>query len=213
MFLTVEVIEDACPTRATVFARTWVHSLGAVNDGGPGVAYGVTPMTQVTLPSGQRYGASGGEQSQEIKTFGDSQPFRAFVVVRNPGGFGAPCSDTDPQKGGLTANTAEAFVRYVEGLPGATVSTEPATIGGRTGVRLDVAIDPGLECRADGMQAFHPENLADEFTWAFVPGEVESLYILQMDAATTFLLWYQGSAAEEQAVLESIEFIDALPVP
>ena len=212
LFLTLDLIEDACADRATVFARTWVHSLGAVNDGGPGVAYGVTPMTQMTLPTGQRMAAEGGEQSQVVKTFGDVQPFRAFVVVRNPGGFGAPCSTSDTQKADI-AHTTEAFTTYVEGLPGAAVTTTTTQVGGRPAVRLDVSIDAAVDCASGSIEAFHPENLADTYAWAFEPGEVQPLYIVQMDAATTFLLWFQGTADEHGAVIDSIQFIDKLPMP
>ncbi|MBI2781154.1 MAG: hypothetical protein HYX55_05100 [Chloroflexi bacterium] len=212
LFLTLTLVADACPNRAAVFARTWVHSLGAVNDGGPGVNYGVTPMIQMALPTGQRYGMDGGEQAPEIKTFGDVQPFRAFVVVRNPGGFGAPCSATDTKKMNV-ARTTDAFVTYVKGLPGATVQTSTTMIGGRPAVRLGVSIDPAVKCLPSGIQAFHPEKLTDTFDWWFNPGEVQPLYIVQMDASTTFLLWYQGTADEERAVLASIKFIDKLPTP
>jgi hypothetical protein len=212
LFLTLELIQDTCAARSTALARTWVHSLGAVNDGGPGVVIGATPMTQVNLPTGQRYGASGGSQSQEIKTFGEVAPFRAFVVVRNPGGFGAPCSATDTKKVDI-GHTTDAFVTYVKGLPGATVQTSTTTIGGRPAVRLGVSIDPGVKCLPDGIASFHPEDLTDTFYWWFNPGEVQPLYIVQMDASTTFLLWYQGTADEERTVLASIKFINNLPTP
>ena len=76
----------------------------------------------MTLPTGQRYGMGGGEQAPEIKTLGDAEPFRAFIAIRNPGGFGDPCSTTDTQKSTITPTT-DALIDYVEGLPGATVTT------------------------------------------------------------------------------------------
>ena len=212
LFLTFNLIEDACAARATTLARTWVHSLGAVNDGGPGVAYGLTPMVRVDLPTGQRYGANGGQEVQEITTFSGGPPNRAFVVVRNPGGYGAPCAVPNTEAGDIEHTTA-AFVVYVKGLPGATVKTSSTTIDGRPAVKLDISIAKDVPCGPDGIQAFHPEDLTDQLKWAFNPAEVESLYIVQMDADTTFLLWYQGSDAEEIAVLESIDFLDKLPTP
>lgn len=213
LFLTLQLIADDCPARAAVFARTWVRSHGAVNDGGPGVNYGVTPMIQMTLPTGQRYGMGGGEQGPDIGTFGDQLPYRAFVVIRNPGGFGAPCAATDTQKIDV-AHTTAAFAAYLDALPGVNLTTSDTTIGGRSAVRMDVAVDPGVKCRAGGnISAFHVEKLTDEAFWELGAGQVETFYIVQIDATTTFLLWYQGTAAEETAVLDSITFIDKLPTP
>jgi hypothetical protein len=212
LYLTLELIDDTCADRATVFARTWVRSLGAVNDGGHGVIYGVTPMTEVTLPLGQRLAAVSGEQWQEVKTFGDVEPFQAFVVVGDPGGFGAPCSTDDTAKQAI-APTTDAFVAYVEGLPGAGVQTAAAEIDGRPAVRLDVAIDSGVDCPSGTIEAFHPQDEADTFLWPFSPGELQRLYIVQIDASTTFMLWYQGNSDTEQQVIASIKFIDALPTP
>jgi hypothetical protein len=214
LFLTLTLIEDACPARSAALARTWVHSLGAVNDGGPGVLYGMDPDMQLAVPTGQRYGLGGGDHAAQLMTYGgDVEPFRAFVAVKNPGGFGAPCASGDAKKIDIP-HTTQDFVTYVKELPGATVTTSDATIGGRPGVRLDVSIDPNVSCNlTDGIKAFHPELLSDSAMWPFNPGEVETLYILQMDAANTLLLWYQGSADEEVAVLDSVRFIDKLPTP
>lgn len=212
LFLTLELIEDACANRATAFARTWVRSHGAVNDGGTGVLYGMDPDMQFTMPTGQRYGLGGGDHAADLKTFGDAQPFRALVVIRNPGGFDDPCSTTDTRKSDI-AHTTDAFVAYVQSLPGATATTSDASIGGRPAVKLDVSMDTAVECASGAIEAFHPELLTDTNSWAFAPGEVQTIYIVEMDATTTFLLWYQGPAAEAQAVLDSIQFIDALPTP
>lgn len=212
LFLTVELIEDACADRATVFARTWVRSLGAVHDGGAGVAYATTPMTQVTLPRGQRLGTAAGDGWEEIKTFGDLQPFQAFVVVRNPGGYGAPCSTGDTLKHAIPATTAD-FISYLEGLPGATLTTATTEIDGRPAIQIDYRIDNTVVCEAGEIAALHPEDPSDETVWASVPGELQRMYIVQIDESTTFLLWYQGNSETERAVIDSIRFIDQLPTP
>src|SRR4029079_17745266 len=51
LFLTLTKVEAASPARAAVLARTWVHPLDAVNDGGPGVLGFTNHWLQVTLPS------------------------------------------------------------------------------------------------------------------------------------------------------------------
>jgi hypothetical protein len=210
MFLTLELISDACQARGVALARTWVRSLGAVNDGGSGVTYSTTPMIQVTVPRGQRLGASSGDQWHELKTYGNAEPFQAFVVVGNPGGFGAPCSKTDLRKQSIAPTTA-AFVAYVEGLPGASVAKGSTEVGGKPAVRLDVSIDPNVDCARGSIEAFHPENPADTFQWAFSPGELQRMYIVEMGADRTFLVWYQGTSEEEQAVIGSVQFLDTLP--
>jgi hypothetical protein len=213
LFLTLTLVEDACATRANLFARTWVHSHGAVNDGGLGVNYGVDPKIQMTLPrdEGQRWAMEGGEvASPVLKTF-NADPFRAFVVVKNPGGFKEPCTASQLSKLAIDPTTA-AFVDYIEALPDATVSTSDATVGGRPAVRLDVRI-AAETCSADGFRAFRPEDPGDEYEWWFAPGEHQPLYIVQMDPGTTFLLWYQGPEGEEEQVIDSISFIERLPRP
>lgn len=208
LFLTLELISDDCAPRAVALARTWVRSHGAVSDGGRGVLYGMNPDMLFDMPKGQRYGLG----PDGLKTFGDSSPFRAFVAIRNPGGFADPCSTTDTQKTTID-HTTTAFVDYVEGLPGATVLPADTTVGGRPAVLLDVSIDTGVECASGEIAAFHPEDFAEDVTWPFLPGEDQPLFIVQIDADTTFLIWYQGAAGEQATVIDSITFIDALPVP
>jgi hypothetical protein len=211
-FLHLTLIDDACPTRAKVFARTWVRSHGAVSDGGSGVAYSTTPMVQVDLPRGQRLGASAGEQWQEIKTFGGEEPFQAFVVIANPGGFNAPCSTSDTEKIDI-AHTTDALVAYLDGLPGASHITEPTEIDGRPAVQIDYRIDNGVSCASGEIAALHPQDASDPQTWTSIAGELQRMYAVQVDADTTFLLWYQGNSETERSVIESIQFIDALPLP
>ena len=212
LFLNLELLEDECAPRGAALARTWVRSLGAVQDGGTGVAYGLTPMVQVSLPRGQRLAASGGTQWTEIKTFGDTQPFQAFVVVGNPGGFGAPCSTTDTKKLNIT-HTTDAFIEYVQGLPGLSVTTTPTEVDGRPAIRFDYSVDDAVDCPAGDVQAFHPQDPADEFAWGSVPGELQRMYIVQVDGSNTFLLWYQGNSETERQVIDSVRFIDELPTP
>jgi hypothetical protein len=49
--------------------------------------------------------------------------------------------------------------------------------------------------------------------WSLVAGELQRMYIVQIDEVTTFLLWYQGNSETENQVIASISFIDQLPTP
>jgi hypothetical protein len=221
LFLTLQLIEDACTARATAFARTWVHSLSAVTDGGLGIIP-FDPWIKVTVPK-QRMGMGGGNDAPELITFGDAQPFRAFVAIKNPGGFKTPCSATDKQPLGITATTL-AFEAYVRAIPGASVTASSTFVADVPATRLDVRIDPAVDCAGGDIAAFLPWDLDTDKTWSFSPGEVQTLYILQTalasqdsgsgsNAGETVLVWYQGPAGEEQGVIDSITFMDQLPTP
>jgi len=219
LFLTLQLVEDSCSARATAFARTWVHSLTAVTDGGVGVIPS-RGWLQVTVPK-QRMGMGGPEGVAELTTFGDVQPFRAFVAITNVGGFGDPCSLGDAKPKPI-AKTTVAFEGYVRGLPGASVTATSRFVGGYPATKLEVSIDPAVDCPNHKIAAFLPENLDTGSTWSFDPGEVQTLYILQTSLAgkgdgsnegATLLVWYQGPSGEEQGVIDSMTFLSQLPMP
>lgn len=211
-FLTLTLIEDACAARATAFARTWVRSFAAASEGGHGVVDGVTPMVEVTLPAGQRLWGGAGDQWQAIMTDGGLEPYQAFVVIRNPGGFAAPCSTSDPQPTSIPATTTD-LVSYIDSLPGASVVTAATEIDGRPAIQFDMRIDNEIQCESGDIFNLHPESPSDTQVWTSVPGELQRLYVVQIDASTTFLLWYQGNSETERAVIASVHFLDKLPTP
>jgi hypothetical protein len=210
LFLTLTTIQDPCKPRADALARTWVHSLGAITDGGTGVLRW-EPWMEVTLPK-QKMRSRGGQDAADLTTYGDAQPFRAFAAIKNVGVFGEPCSPIDLKKIDL-AHTTAALVTYMRTFPGATVKTSNTAIAGKPVVKLDVSIDPGLKCGTEAAQAFHPALLTDETAWGFAPGEHEVLYAMQFDPTTTILFWYQGPDGEAQGVFDSLKFLDQLPSP
>jgi hypothetical protein len=217
LYLKLDAIEEACPARRAALERTWVHSLGAVNDGGTGVAlwaFGTSAdetYMLATLPS-MRMAMIGPENAFDIHSFDHAGPQVAFVVLKNPLGLVEPCSPTSkPQP---IDPTTDAFVDYVEGLPGVSVSTAKATVGGRKAVHLTTTSDASVEC-GEEIVAFWPDAPGADDAWGFRPGEPLSLWIVDMGADTN-LIWYHGEGvtpADEAAVIESIQFIETLPTP
>ncbi|MEO8273182.1 MAG: hypothetical protein ABI620_03880 [Chloroflexota bacterium] len=208
LFMTLDLIEDQCGTRAAILARTWVHSLeGAINDGGPTLLAGITPMVQLELPTGLEYSAYGARQAASVLSSGNSDSFRAFSVIRNPDGQAA-CGPTDEPSRAPIGHTTDAFVAYVKGQHGATVTTSTTMVGGRPAVELEVS---GLPYGC--LITFYPEDLSDDPSISVFQTEAKSMYVVQVDATTTFLLWFEGATPEKRGVLDSIKFIDTLPTP
>jgi hypothetical protein len=211
LFLDLQLVDDACATRGKVFARTWVHSLGAVNDGRTGVSYGYSPMVQLTLPAGQRYAADGGTDTPVLHTFQDATPYREVSIIENPGGFDAPCSTTNPKPKPL-AHTTAALSSYVATLPKAIVSGGDAVeVDGKPGTSFTLQFNS--TCVADGLPWLHPENLTDRTVWTIKEGDVLNCYVIQVDADHVFLIWYRGPEGEAQTMIGSVSFIDSLPTP
>ena len=137
LFLTLTKVEDACPARAAILARTWVHPLDAVNDGGPGVIPFADRWLQATLPS-MRFAMSGPNEAPDIHLFDDQAPSVRLVVIKDSRGFAKPCSTSDHTTVSIPQTTA-GFVAYVRSLPGLTVKTTNATVGGRPAVHVQVS--------------------------------------------------------------------------
>ncbi len=213
MFLTLTAIDDACVERATAFGRTWTHSLSAVNDGGPGVVpLGDGRWLQATLPSIQW--ALGSVGAIDLHSFDESDPRIDFIVIADPRGFETPCGGRGRPAVPIDGAAAE-LVEYVQSLPGLTVATEAVEIDGRPAIHLDVTSDPAIDCPSGEILAFDSTQTSDDFAWALTPGEPHSFWIVEVDGATQFI-WYEGdgvSPADEQAVIDSLRFLDALPTP
>jgi hypothetical protein len=212
MFLTLTVISDACTTRAAAFGRTWAHSLSAVTDGGRGVIpWGGSRWFEATVPS-MRFGLSGADRAYDLRTFEDGDPAIRFLVLQDPMGFDDPCATARTPVS--IDRTTDGLVDYVRGLPGVSVTTEEGEIDGRPAVHLIVE-STAVECPAGTINAFHPMQPTDDGEWGFAPGGTHSMWVVQ-DGADTFLFWYEGegvTAADEQAVMDSIRFLDQLPTP
>jgi hypothetical protein len=214
LFLTLTVIEDACASRAAAFDRTWVHSLSAVTDGGPGVIP-FDPWIQATLPS-RLWGMSGPADGPVLAAFGEGAPALEFTAIRNPMGFDAPCSGT--RQGVQLDPTAAAITEYVRGLPGVTVTTADASIGGLPAVHLTIESDAGVDCPIGEIMAFHPPRVTDQGEYTMALGQPRSFWVVERDG-DVWVFWYAGgvgvtvTTADEQAVIDSIRFVDQLPTP
>ena len=208
MFLTLTVLEDACEARAETFGRTWVHSLGAVNDGGPGVIP-FDPWIQATLPS-MRWAMSGATDGPVIHTLDN---LVELTVLRNPMGFDAPCASD--RVAVPIEPTAAAIAEYVGNLPGVTVTSADDTVDGRPAVHLTIESDAGVACPVGEIMAFHPPVASEDGEYTLALGDPRSFWIVELDG-DAYVLWYAGegvTAAAEEAVIDSIRFLDALPTP
>jgi hypothetical protein len=209
LFLTLELIEDACALRATTLARSWVRSLGAVNDGGPGIMYFPDLSVQVTLPA-MRFAMG----PLEVHSFDEADPRTVLVVAMDPMGFAEPCSTS----GGTLLpidRTTDAFVSYVRGLPGFTVDTTEAEVGGYPAIHLSITTSASIDCPIGEIKAFHPMDPAEEGAWTIVPGDPVSLWIVDVED-DTFLFWYEGdevTPTDEEQVISTVRFLDTLPTP
>jgi hypothetical protein len=143
--LTFTLVNDSCPARAAVLARTWTRSISVPSGGGIGVVDGFDPLFTVVMPAGT-YVADGGIDS---KTIHQDLPELQLVSWKDPQPFVDPC---DRSKGRATiAPGPEAFVAYVRQLAGFTVdSTKEVTVDGLRAVRLVVHADADATCPGPG---------------------------------------------------------------
>lgn len=209
LFLTLTVVADACSARATTLARTWVHSLNAVNDGGPGVL--PVDNIQVTMPS-RRFGLSGGDSASDLTTFKEA-PFIELLLYPDPAAFRAPCSAQD---GGTTATlpTSAAVVTYLRRLPGLAVTTTHTTIDGHPTVHVTGSPKPGATCPAGEIRVFPAPNGTGD-AWSSALGTSLSVWVTDVDGHA-LVIWYRGdqvTAADEAKVITSIRFLTSLPTP
>ena len=125
LFLTLTLVDDTCANRAAAMARTWVHSLSAVNDGGTGV-FPITGWLKATLPS-MRWALD----DTGLHSFDATDPAISFVVITDPQGYDQPCgaSGRGPVPGVSAGGTASvtAYADYLRTRPGfdATVDECP----------------------------------------------------------------------------------------
>ena len=209
LYLTLTLVEDACPTRATTFARTWVRSLGAVNDGRSGVVNYFNPAIHVTLPA-DRYAAGGGFEAAHLE--GDAG--NSFVAVKDPAGFADPCSRT----GGThieIGRTRAAFAAYLSGLTGFTPTATEHVIDGLPATHLDIPTSTDVACDGGRVFEFASSDLSSDANWFIRQGDRDSIWLVEKDGHL-YLLQYIGdkvTLAQEEAVMSTVQFIDKLPAP
>jgi hypothetical protein len=209
LYLTLTSVSDACTGRRTTLERTWVHSLAARNLGGPGVLSYFQPSIQMTFPSGS-WGA-GGEVDAAAVT---SDIGRDFVAIKNPAGFDTPCSSTGGTHVAVQPTIA-AFTAYLRSLPGVTVTSTNATIGGKPAVHLSIPTSSKTTCPGGKLYEFAPHDLTSTGFWFIRPGDLDSIWLVQVGKDLYLLQWIGDNVAtaEEQQVLSTVRFIDKLPTP
>ena len=139
--LTLGLVDDPCPSRAIVYARTWMRSLGLPNSGGPGVVDAFDPLFTVALPPG----GYTTDRSTDQLTIVQAVPEFQFLAWKDPQGWNDPC---DQAKGRYPIQPgADAFVAYFRQLQGFTVdSTSELQVDGHRAVRLIVHANPDVAC-------------------------------------------------------------------
>jgi hypothetical protein len=209
LYLTLTLVDDGCAARATTVGRTWVRSLGAVNDGRSGVVNYFDPAIQVTLPA-DRYAAGGGFEAASLEGDGGN----SFIAVKDPAGFRDPCSRT----GGThieIGRTRAAFAAYLSGLTGFTPTATESVIDGLPATHLDIPTNADVPCDGGRVFEFASSDLAADSSWFIRQGDRDSIWLVEKDGHL-YLLQYIGenvTLAQEEAVMSTVQFIDELPAP
>jgi hypothetical protein len=206
MFLTLTLLEDACAARAVVFARRWVHSHGAVNDGGRGINDAVSPMVEMVLPD-RRWGMG----TNTITTF-EGDPAFDLVWVQAPLGFADPCASAIETI--EIDQSIDGFAAYLRGLPGFTVTSTTRRVGGRPAARLVVVSDGAVACARSDVPEVRPLDSSNGAQDLYIElGATQSLWVVDVgDYLIVFS--YAGTGidlADEEALFSTIKFVTALP--
>jgi hypothetical protein len=212
LFLSFELMGDECAARAAAIARTWVHSLSAVNDGGLGVVP-TTPWIRVAMPK-LRLAASGGTDADDIHTFNAGDPFKSLVVLTDPMGFEAPCA-TDRKPFAITPTVA-GYEAYLRSLPGLKIHASTTTVDGIAGRRFEAVAAADPKCAGGEAGIFRSRVVSEsEAQWTYTAGDRFSHWAIVRDGR----LWvfsYDGdgvTVADGQVIIDSIKFMDNLPKP
>jgi len=213
LFLALKVVDDACATRAAAFARTWVHSLTAVTDGGLGVLPD-DPWLEIKMPK-QRFGASGlGTDASWLHPMSDADPVRYLMLIADPMGFDRPCEAS--RQTIAIAHTTKAFEQYLGSLPGLTMKSAAATIDGIPGRQIDLVVNKGVECASGDLDLFHSRVPTEtDADWTMAPGEAIYLWATVKDGHLR-LFGYGGAGVTPDhghAVIGSMRFLANLPTP
>jgi hypothetical protein len=203
--LTLEPIEDPCPSRALVYARTWTRSLSMPNSGGIGVVDAFDPLFTVELPPG----AYTTDRAADHLTIAQTVPELQFLAWKDPQGWNDPCNQA---KGRYPIEPgADAVVAYFRQLEGFTVdSTSELEVDGHRAVRLQFHANPDVACPQP--VEFQAKAETGTRTWFLRPGDTDSLVIVELTNDTTlmFEVLPAPNGLEDQ-VIGSIRFLDQLP--
>jgi hypothetical protein len=203
--LTLDLVDDPCPSRAHVFPRTWTRSLGLANSGGTGVVDAFDPLFTVELPAG----GFTTDRSADHLTIVQAVPEFQFLAWKDPQGWNDPC---DPGKGRYAIEPgADAFVAYARQMQGFTVeSTTELQVDGRRAVRLILQANADVACPEPVQWQTKAET--GTRTWFLRPGDTDSLVVVEVtDDTTVMFSVLPAPHALEDQVIGSIRFLDQLP--
>ena len=209
MFLTITPVEEECATRAETLGRTWVRSLGAVNDGGRGVANG-DPAMEITLPR-ERFAMSDLAGAMYIH----SDAGYELTTTADAVGYGEPCGPAGTSDPLALTPGADAYATYLRGLPAFDVETTAHTIDGNRAVHFAITSDAGVGCPAREIAVFGASDDSDEAAVSILPGDPLSIWVVE-HGNHVYVFRYSGSAvtpANETPVMSSVRFRDELPTP
>jgi hypothetical protein len=224
-WLTFELIEDACETRAEILAGTWQRSLAHDNPGGSGIAAVLEPNLMFTLPEAAYKGRGLGGRDELVIDRADDR--MSFKVWKDLDGFADPC---DRSQGRLLIEPGmDAFLAYLREDPRFTVTEEQEfEIDGHRAVRVDFQLgadlaEPCWEFDAD------PTNKTGVLLWvpgaepnqdAFWNGELDTpgtVVVTEVDGATlafeSVLVEPNGDLSTDFGLLDTVRFLDELPAP
>jgi hypothetical protein len=207
MLLTLTAVSEECPSRLSVFARTWSRSLGVPGGGGgAGVVDAFEPPFTVDLPTGNYLV----DRSADAMTIHQDLPEFQFMSFKDPQGFLDPC---DRSKGRYDiAPGADSLVAYFRQLAGFTVdSTEELTVDGLRAVKLVVHANDDASCPDGRLWEWQPKAETSDRAWFVEPGVTDSLYIVEHPKGTLMFEVLPAPNALEQQVIGTIQFLDALP--
>ena len=207
LLLTLDPVTDSCAARMTVYARTWVRSLGAANSGGFGVVDSFDPLFTVDLPPGS-FSAT---RAADAITVAQPLPEFQFLAFKDPQGFNDPC---DPVGGGRRAIApgADAIVDYFRQLAGFNVeSVAESAVDGHRAIRLVVHANPAASCPSGRLSEWQPKTVTTDLNWFLRPGDTDSLVIVELADATLMFEVLPAPHELEAGVMDSIRFLDRLP--
>jgi hypothetical protein len=209
--LTLATIDDPCLTRREAYARTWTRSLTGQSTGGTGVVDAFEPAFQVTLPDGT-WEATSYVDAVEI---GRPDPPLVLYAFKDPQGFTEPCA----QDGGRRRPVApgvDAFASYLHSIPGFEVSATEMTVDGHRALHLGVVQGGPAMCTGERVVEWQAKAETGTLNWILGRGDPDSLYVVELPTATILLQVIgatptSGPTADEQAILTSVRFLEALP--
>lgn len=219
-WLTLTVVDEACPARGKILPGTWQRSLAHDSHGGSGIAANFQPFVQLTLPDGTWVGrGTAGMDEVVVDRLGGPTTFK---IWKDLDGFNDPCDINAGRK--VLPPGMDGFLGYLNGDPRFTVDSQKEyTIDGHRAV--EVAFTIGKDIKApcwdfDG-------NAADKtgvLTWATNASKgrswnapINSLGLLVVTEVGDATLVFEAASGPDsnptvdRSTLDTVRLLDALP--